>query len=449
MDHSPSALLRPAGSRLHLGRAWLWLALAALIGAGILALLLVLSRTPGIQDVFPLKDFFRAALIVHVDLSVLVWFMAFGGLLWSLSSTDRCLVLGWAGFWFAVGGTVLIVISPFFPDSHPLLNNYIPVLQHPVFFAGLWLACGGFVLTLVRTLFTAFPPKPFGNAEGALRLGIFLSAAIGILAMSGFVTSWLHHPEFLEGQALFELVFWGGGHTLQFQHALLMAVAWLILLDALDAPARVSPWMLASLFILAAAPVAAMPVLYALYPVGSPGHVAGFARLMEAGHPLMLPLIALVILALPRVLRSPASPARSALLASLLLFLVGGVLAYMIRGVNVVIPAHYHGSIVGVTLAFMGLAYVLLPRFGYGTVKGKMACWQPYIYGGGQLLHVLGLAWSGGYGVQRKVAGADQMLTTLPQKIGMGMMGLGGLIAIIGGILFVVICLRAMSRKSA
>jgi hypothetical protein len=92
----------------------------------------------------------------------------------------------------------------------------------------------------------------------------------------------------------------------------------------------------------------------------------------------------------------------------------------------------------------MGLAYVLLPRLGFGTAEGKMAHWQPYVYGGGQLIHVLGLAWSGGYGVQRKVAGAEQVLTSLPQKIGMGMMGLGGLVAIIGGIMFVLVCLRAM-----
>jgi heme/copper-type cytochrome/quinol oxidase subunit 1 len=130
--------------------------------------------------------------------------------------------------------------------------------------------------------------------------------------------------------------------------------------------------------------------------------------------------------------------------ASLLLFIVGGVLAYLIRGANVVIPAHYHGAIVGVTLAFMGLAYVLLPQLGFRSVEGRMARLQPYVYAGGQLLHVLGLAWSGGYGVQRKVAGAEQMLVSLPQKIGMGMMGLGGLIAVIGGVMFVVVCLRAM-----
>ena len=101
------------------------------------------------------------------------------------------------------------------------------------------------------------------------------------------------------------------------------------------------------------------------------------------------------------------------------------------------------------TLAFMGLAYVLLPTLGFGKPEGKMAIWQPYVYGGGQLIHVLGLAWSGGYGVQRKVAGAEQVLDTLPRKIGMGMMGLGGATAVIGGIMFILVCLKAMTKRKA
>jgi hypothetical protein len=46
--------------------------------------------------------------------------------------------------------------------------------------------------------------------------------------------------------------------------------------------------------------------------------------------------------------------------------------------------------------------------------------------------------------VARKVAGADQLLAAMPQKIGMAMMGLGGLVAIVGGLMFVALCLRAM-----
>jgi len=249
----------------------------------------------------------------------------------------------------------------------------------------------------------------------------------------------------------YEVLFWGGGHALQFQHALLMVVAWLWIAEQLGRRLRVSARALSVLFLVAALPLLAVPAIYLLVPVGSLPHMELFAKLMLWGHPYMGPLILLGALSLWRLRgmpTNPDSPARSALLASFILFALGGVLGYLIEGVNVVIPAHYHGSTVGVTLAFMGLAYVLLPKLGFDHATGRMAVWQPHVYGAGQLLHVLGLAWSGGYGVQRKVAGADQLLTTLPQKIGMGMMGLGGLIAVIGGLMFVLVCLKAMSRHS-
>jgi len=120
------------------------------------------------------------------------------------------------------------------------------------------------------------------------------------------------------------------------------------------------------------------------------------------------------------------------------------VIGFLIQGSDVRVPAHYHGSIVGVTLALMGLAYALLPRLGYREATGRIANWQPWLYGGGQLLHILGLMWSGGYGVQRKVAGAEQTLRTTQEVFGMGLMGFGGLLAIVGGILFVWVVLDSV-----
>jgi hypothetical protein len=55
--------------------------------------------------------------------------------------------------------------------------------------------------------------------------------------------------------------------------------------------------------------------------------------------------------------------------------------------------------------------------------------------------------WSGGYGVQRKVAGTGQVLRTTQEVIGMGVMGVGGLIAVAGGVLFLVVVLRALLGK--
>jgi hypothetical protein len=422
----------------RLARAWLVLGIAALAGAGLLAILLALSRTPGVQDLLPQGDFFRAALIVHVDLSVLIWFMAFAAVLWSLAGSGRFAAVGATAIGLAALGTVLMVVSPFFPDARPLLNNYIPILRQPVFFAGLLLAGAGFALAMLRAVATI---RWIGTTPG--RRAVLMSALIGATAFGVTLLAWAKLPEALEGQGYFELLFWGGGHTLQFQHALLAAFAWLWLADELGVPPRLTLPSATALLTLAALPVLAVPVLLMVAPVGSGEHLAAFARLMEFGHMLLLPLLLLALAALWRA-RGQSSPAKSALAASLTLFIAGGVLGYLIRGVNVVIPAHYHGAIVGVTLAFMGLTYVLLPKLGFGNAEGRMARWQPYVYGGGQLLHVLGLAWSGGYGVQRKVAGAEQMLVTLPQKLGMGLMGLGGLIAVIGGVMFVLVCLKAM-----
>jgi heme/copper-type cytochrome/quinol oxidase subunit 1 len=144
-----------------------------------------------------------------------------------------------------------------------------------------------------------------------------------------------------------------------------------------------------------------------------------------------------------------ATPVRRALAASLTLFAAGGALSLLIAGSNTVVPAHYHGSIVGVTLALMGLSYHLLPRLGFGTPAGRMARVQPWIYGGGQLLHIGGLAVSGALGIQRKTAGAAQGLDSLAAKLSMGVMGIGGLLAVIGGILFVLVVIGAFSRRRA
>ncbi|MGE0674853.1 MAG: cytochrome C oxidase subunit I, partial [Methylibium sp.] len=169
------------------------------------------------------------------------------------------------------------------------------------------------------------------------------------------------------------------------------------------------------------------------------------------GGVAIFPIALAVAIALARQRRvaAEARPLRAALIASMLLFAAGGVIGLAINGSNVKIPAHYHGCIVGVTLALMGLVYHLLPRLGGGTPRGRLAVAQPWLYGLGQLLHIVGLVWSGGYGVQRKVAGAEQVLRSPGEVLGMGLMGLGGLLAIAGGLLFVVVVWRAWRAPQA
>lgn len=141
----------------------------------------------------------------------------------------------------------------------------------------------------------------------------------------------------------FEVLFWGGGHTLQFQHALLMVVAWLWIADHLGQPSKASPRALSILYLVAAFPLLAVPLIYLTVPPGSLPHMELFAKLMKWGHPYMGPLILVGMLSLWNVRKAAAHPAKSAFIASFALFALGGVLGYLIQGVNVVIPAHYHG----------------------------------------------------------------------------------------------------------
>lgn len=109
----------------------------------------------------------------------------------------------------------------------------------------------------------------------------------------------------------------------------------------------------------------------------------------------------------------------------------------MIYGSNTKIPSHYHGVIGGVTLAFMGLANHMLSILNRDVYSERLARIQPYIYGIGQTLFVIGMFIAGSHGVQRKTFGAAQNLDDIVKIIGMGIVGIGGLIAIIGGIIFV------------
>lgn len=141
-------------------------------------------------------------------------------------------------------------------------------------------------------------------------------------------------------------------------------------------------------------------------------------------------------------------PLRIALIFSITLFALGGVMGFMLEESSTLVTAHYHSVTGAVTLAFMALVFDLLPRLGYGAVSCRLAKAQVYAYGVGQLLHVAGLAWAGGYGMQRKVAGSGQSLDNLAQTLGMSLMGIGGLIATIGGILFLLIVIQSMRSRS-
>lgn len=441
------ALQVPDSARRELARAWLWLGLLALIGSGVFSVLLVLSRTPFLQNLFPVADFFHVALVVHVDLSVLVWFIAIAGMLWSINSATRAMAWGWLALGGCALGAALMSLAPFFGRGEAIMANYIPVLDNPIFLSGLIVFGAGFAALVLRSLFLAPVLGLSFDGSGALRFGLNAAAVSAAVAILAFAWSYAAVPISLGGKAYYEILFWGGGHALQFTWTLLMLVAWIWLISACGAHVPLSPRVALLMFLLALVCVFVTPYAYLAYDVTSVEHRNLLTWAMRFGGGLaILPMSLAVLVALrpDTGMREDAQPLRMALISSVVLFAVGGVIGIFISGSNVRIPAHYHGSIVGVTLALMGLVYHLLPQLGFAAPIGRLATWQPVLYGAGQLMHITGLVWSGGYGVQRKVAGAGQVLRNSGEIAGMGLMGLGGLIAIIGGLLFVVVVIRAV-----
>jgi hypothetical protein len=438
-----------ADHRGPLARAWLALGVTALALAGMYALLLVAARAPGTGAFFPTQDFFRVALVVHVDQSVLIWFLALGGVLWSLVGRPQR-GLAWAGLAGAAGGCLLVAASPFLGAAEPLLANYVPVLDHPLFLTGLAVFGLGVLLALAAYFGGSHPGLGWTNPVAVGTLSAALATLMAVVSLtwtlSGLSNAW-------EGKAYYEYLFWGPGHVIQFAYTQLMLVAWIWLARNTGRPLPLDSRILSGLLILGVLPLLAVVPLHVAFAPDAPQTRIAFTRLMQWGNGLAaVPIGIALLVALARGRGADTDPAavpvRPALTASLTLFAAGGALSLMISGSNTIVPAHYHGSIVGVTLALMGLTYLMLPRLGLSAPRGRMARLQPWLYGGGQLVHIGALAVSGALGIQRKTAGAAQGLDGLSAKVAMGGMGLGGLLAVIGGILFVLVVIGAWHRRA-
>jgi hypothetical protein len=333
------------------------------------------------------------------------------------------------------------------------MANYIPVIDGPVFLGGLAAFGVAAALLVLRGLFASPLVGIRLDGAGAIRFGANAALVAGAVALLAFAWSIAAVPRTLEPRAWFELAFWGGGHVLQFAWTLLLLIAWLVLADAAGVRVPVSPRVIALLFGIQLAAVFATTLIYLGFDVTSVEHHRLQTWLMRIGGAIAIPVVAVAVIAgiAGRLRAAPVPPSAWPLLAalcvSIVLFGVGGAIGFAIRGSDVRIPAHYHGAIVGVTIALMGLAYWLLPRLGAAAPRPRLAVWQSTLYGGGQLMHVAGLLWSGGYGVQRKVAGGEQVLRSTGEIAGMGLMGAGGLVAVAGGVLFVVVVALAVRDR--
>jgi hypothetical protein len=276
-----------------------------------------------------------------------------------------------------------------------------------------------------------------------------------ILAALTFAFSYLTRPAGLSSDVLYELANWGGGHVLQLASSLAMVSAWLIALTGALGHSPVSRPVAATLFGWLLLPWAAAPLL-AARGVQDVAAREAFTDMMRWG--IFPPVAVFLVLCVRAVMRARRAgrltlgdPRLVGFFASAGLSVLGWTLGGLIRGSTTVIPAHYHAAIGAVTVAFMGLAYPLLEAVDVQVRSSlrarRLAIAQPALFGFGQSIFAVGFGVAGAHGMGRKVYGQEQQVSELGHSIGLGVMGLGGLLAIISGVLFLSLVVAAFVRR--
>jgi hypothetical protein len=444
---------RPETDARLVGR-WLALAVGSLLLAGLLSLTIVLARMPPFDRLVSDPAFFKRCLVVHVDLALVVWFYAFLAALFYLvpgpvegRGPARLAPL------VAGAGVLLLLAGALVPGAEPVLSNYVPAIDHPVYFAGLAAIFVGLVMAFLDP--RVLPGREAERARVALELPAAARVALrtgALVVLIGVVTlaaAALATPGTLPAHPRMERLFWGGGHVLQFASVAGMLACWLTLTARATGAAPMSRGAAAVLFGVFVLPLLPAPLWAA------EGDRLAFTRLMQLGiFPTVLVVMALCLRALWRHRRAGLwrEPGVVTLAASMALTLAGFAFGAMIRGSNTVVPGHYHASIGAVTVSFMGVTVPLLAALGLplGSPRlARAARVQPALFGFGQLVFALGFVMAGAHGMARKSYGAEQAARTTAETIGLVVMGTGGLVAVVGGLAFLWIVVSAWRGRTA
>jgi hypothetical protein len=453
---APVAFARERGASGSLAGelgGWAWIAVGALALAGVFAILLALSRVPG-MDKAPLWPigFFYKGLVIHVIFSLVIWLLGVFAFLVTAATreaageTPRAQPLGRIGQGIALVAFPCLFAPAFLDRAQPELTNYVPLLRHPAYDLGLVLLAVGVLAPVVRLLVNLPGRRPLP----ALTLAMALAGCVYLLALLSFVVAGLllarQDPLLMDREALF----WGGGHLLQFVYAILLVTNWrLLALRSLGRKAvddrvySTAVWVIAVL-------AAAGPLFYAVFEPFSGSQHDAF-RFLQFGLALPTLLFAIALVGAARnalgVQRWPwRDPAFFTLAASLALFALGGIMGFLISGSDTRTPAHYHAVVTAVSVSSAGMLLTFgLDALGLAPVKARWVRWLIGLYAGGQFVASIGMFAAGGYGAARKTPSGVGALDPVAAA-GMAVHGIASIVTIIGGAAFVVIAIRALAR---
>jgi cytochrome c oxidase subunit 1 len=466
-------------------------AVVALLVGGLLAIGVVLTRWPAVH--WLAADTFYMVLTAH-GINMLIFWMIFfevAVLYFCASTLLRCRIatpkIAWVAYALMLVGAVMNNIDVFRGGSSVMMTSYVPMMATPWFYLGLILfAVGALIACFVffGTLVVAKRDKTYQGSVPLVTFGAIVAAIIAVFTIvSGAI---ILVPTYLLALGLisnvdpliYRTIWWAFGHSSQQINVAAHISIWYLVaalaFGAKPMSERVSrgAFLLYILFLQLASAhhLLADPGVSTEWKVVNTSYFMYFAVLASMIHGLTVPGAMEVAQrakgynkGLFEWLRKApwGNPTFSGVFISLVGFgFLGGISGVMMgtEQLNLIIhntiyvPGHFHATVVvGTTLTFMALTYYLIPvLFKRETISPGLAKIQPYLFGFSMYFFCLVMMGAGTLGVSRRhwdmaFSGAA-MAYEWPGAayLMMGLVGIGGISAIVGGGIYIYITVGSL-----
>src|SRR5512142_3411628 len=453
---------------------------------GVLALLVPLTRWPAVH-LLP-ADWFYLVLTAHGVNMLVFWIIFFeiAVLYFAGSTLLKCRLatprMAWAGFILMVLGALVNNFAVFKGDSSVMFTSYVPMGAHWSFYLGLILfavgaliGCFVFLGTLAvgkaeKTYNGSIPLVTFGALTACI-IAIFTIASGAIILIPTFLWSLglVSHIDSL----MYKTVFWAFGHSSQQINVSAHVAVWYAIAAIVFGAKPLSERVSRGAFLLY---IFFLQLASAHHLLADPGLTSNW-KIFNTSYAMYLAVLASMVhgLTVPGAIevaqrkkgfnrglfewlrKAPwGNPVFSGMFISLIGFgFLGGISGVMMgtEQLNLIIhntiyvPGHFHATVVvGTTLAFMSLTYFLIPvLFRRELMFPTLAKYQPYVFGLGMSAVALFLIGVGTLGVPRRHWDTSFAGNALPYEfpgtawLMMALMALSGLVAIVGGIAYLLI----------
>ena len=472
-------------------------ATVALLVGGVAALLVLLTRWEAVL-LLEAEMFYRM-LTVH-GMNMLIFFIIFfemAVLYFASAVLLNCRVpapsTGWIAFVLMVAGTLMVEWTMWTGRADVLFTSYVPLRAHPAFYLGVILFAVG-ALTVVGHFFAilvvARREKTYEGSVPLVTYGAITAAAIAAVTLLHgaiiYIPTFLWSLDMMNVDAqMYRLIWWGLGHSSQQINVAAMVSIW-YLLGALTVGAVVlnekvsrTAFVLYVLFISMASAhhLLVDPGMGPAWKVWNTSYFMYMAVLASMIHGFTVPAgteLGMRLRGATQGLfgwlkRAPwGDPGFSSLAFSIVVFgFVGGItgVTFGTEQINIIahntlrIPGHFHATVVsGTAMAFMGITYYVIPLiFRREIAFYRLAKIQPYLFAIGMLIFSMAMTFAGTFGVPRRHwdIGFSQALFqpgfSPAVNLIIGVMAVGGLIAIVGGAIYIVVTVVSVffGRKMA